>query len=184
MSLPNVQNALRNKGNFCFNPTDLSLAYPHGGTGLGLINKVVVKPMKTNYMIRAEEFGNEVTDVIDGGQSWLITATLRSFDDNAISKIFPNTSIGSKSKTRVINHSGAVRAGSLISSRSIVLIFSPEDIQRNPMVIFYKALPLIDETSEFNFNLDTEFALGVQFVAIRDNSERVEAIGKRDDLSL
>jgi hypothetical protein len=182
---PNIINIKRIPGKLCFNPTDLSLAYPHGGTGLGVVNSVSVKPYASYYPIKAEEFGLETVDYIFGGESWVLGAILRSFDADAIDKLFMG---GSKANAGALiqNPIGDTqRAGILMSAaNSIKLLFSPDDTIRQPFVIFYNAVPLIDETAEMNFELELDWSVGVLFAGIRDADNRIVAAGLKGDFVL
>jgi hypothetical protein len=184
---PNVINVRRVPGRLCFNTTDLSIAYPHGGTGLGVIKELKVKPSKSYYPIKAEELGNEIVDYIDGGESWIIGCLLRSFDKDAILKLFPSAEIGSQTQEALIKHPAvntAIRAGNLASTRGIKLLFSPDDTIRQPFVIFYNAIPLVDETAEMNLEVEIDWTIGMIFSGIRDSAGKVMAMGFKGDFSL
>ena len=60
MGAPNAMQALRMPGRFCVNPTDLTAAWPHGGTGIGLKVQTRLRLREGFMPIQAEEFSTRV----------------------------------------------------------------------------------------------------------------------------
>lgn len=185
MATPDIRNVLRNPGRFCINPTDLTAPYPHGaGTPLGTIRTVSAIPGVTHQDITAEEFGAEIVDKVYIREAWNITGILREFDSDALSTIFRGTATGA-SGNKTINYPASVRGGALVSDSSVVLCFSPDDIDHGGrMILFYRALPMVDEAAELQNTINDNLEVAIAFVGIRDASGRVVSIGKRQDLSL
>ena len=185
--ITSIQNVIRVAGKLCYNPTDLSLPFPHGGVALGIIKSILIKPYKTYHKITAEEFGSETVDYIDGGESWVLGAILRSYDKNALRVLFPSSSEGSQTQETIIKHpadNATIRAGQLMSTKAVKLLFSPDDTEKHPFAIFYNAIPLIEEASEINLQLDMDWSIGVLFSAIRNSSGKAVAIGLKGDFTL
>ncbi len=44
MGTTDVSQVLRVPGRLCINPTNLATAWPHGGTGLGVVGSSVLEP--------------------------------------------------------------------------------------------------------------------------------------------
>jgi len=178
-----VSQVLRVPGRLCINPTDLATAWPHGGTGLGVVGSIVLEPTSTYQRITAEEFGAEVVDVLDLGETWVLGALCRAWGDNTVlSTLFPSTATGA-SGDKVVNYPGSYRAGTLRSSASVKLCFTPRD-NRNPGLLLYKALPLVEEASRLRLGAFNELTIPVLFIGIRDSSARQISIGVLGDLSL
>jgi len=185
MSIANVDKIIRVPGRLCYGATDLTAVFPHGGTGLGVIKSIILNPNKTYHKVRAEEFGSEVVDIIDGGESWVLGGILRSFDKDALKKIFPAAAAGAQTQETYIQHpSSSVRSGSLMSASGIKLLFSPDNTNLNPFIIFYNAIPLVDDTAEMNMCISQDWSIGVLFAAVRDSNSKVMAKGFRGDISL
>lgn len=187
MGAENISAILEVKGSLCINPTDLSADFPHGGTSLGLVRAISVLPNQRSVPLTAEEYGGETVEEVELGRSWTLTAAVRSFDDDVLALVFPNTEAGASTGSTVVNDPGttdAERPGHLLSTRSVVLLFSPDDLQNHKMVLFYRALPLVDDALELTFSLGEETTLGVVFKAIRDGSNRMMSLGYREDLTL
>ena len=186
MAIGSTTNIIRGPIQLCKAPTDLSLSFPHGGTALGLSNKdIVLVPTVARERIQAEEFGSEIVDEVYLGETWVLTGILREWDDDLISDIFLNTKVGSVTGKRVIEFPGTRKAGRFRSQDAIKLCASPlREPTNNPMVIFYNAIPMIEETAAFNFQLKSNLEFGFVFLALRDTQGRSIQIGFKDDLSL
>jgi hypothetical protein len=185
MSTPSPADVLQVPGKLSKAPTNLATAYPHGGTALGEVRAVVVRPSFVYGVVRAAEFGNEPVEAIATSEAWVLAGVLRSYDPDALSDLFPNTALaGSGVGGRIITYPGTVRTGHLLSSRSIKLLFTPDDSDRQPAVLFYRALPMLDETAELRFTLADKLEFPFVFAGIRDASNRIVAIGRLRGLTL
>lgn len=179
MSSPDVDAVLRVPGFLCVNPTDLTLPWPHGGAGLGLIAETAVRPVQRYEAIRAEEWGGEVIERIRaGGSAVILTATLRQWDESTISAIFSTTgSTGHK-----VALFGAEDRGKIAG---ISLLFTPREVTAHPSMLATRAIPLIDEMMELKLALLDELVIPVVFECLRGSfSNPKMKIGKLADLSL
>lgn len=188
MATANIGDVLKLPGRLCANPTDLSLAFPHGGTALGLTRAAEFRFGIQTSLVTAEEWGQQPVEAVYTGDVAVFGCVLREWDDDAIGAVFPNTGTGDISGNRTIlgrvDGVGVNRAGYLFSSQSLVLLFSPRSVDRHPMVLIRKALPMPDETAMIQASLAQEFGIGVVFQAIPDATDRTYDIGKREDLTL
>ena len=191
MASPNVANALRVPGRLSYGATNLAADYPHGGTALGLTRQVAVKQFGRYVNITAEEFGSEVVDRLWTGDNWIMVAILEAMDNDAIRALFRNTTAGATSSDRVIVHpqtASPIRPGaSLATPNPLVftpLVFTPNDLRLNPMVVFFRALPEVPFDMSMELGLDRNLHIAMRFTAIRNSAGRSVAIGKREDLSL
>ena len=183
MTTFNPRDIAKFPGKLCVDPTDLSLAFPHGGTGLGVVRNIVFRPEIKYENVIAEEYG-EVVETVAVAQGCILAATLQSFDAEALKNIFWNTEDGAISGRRGVKEPGAVRAGFLLSSRAKVLLFSPDDTDRAPMLLIRRALPMAQPSLEANFRLDMDIAVAVGWAGIRDSSARLYEWKFRKDITL
>jgi hypothetical protein len=79
MGLGKAIDCIRERGRVCVGPSNLSAAYPHGGTGLGLIRDIEFQPGIRNREIAAEEFGGIATEYIRLGERAALTGVLRAW---------------------------------------------------------------------------------------------------------
>lgn len=186
MTTPNARSIIKLKGRLVANPTDLTLAYPHGGEELGLVARGRFVPNIRHQIVRAEEFGAQVTEVVRSGTgSAVLLALMRGYDDDMVKRVFPSTSVGTSSNTRLVE-ADAVSGGqgTLLSTSSIVLFFSPEDVDQHPSILMYNALPLVEEAAEMQLDISSELTVAVAFRLVHDATFRNYRIGRREDLSL
>ncbi len=179
MGTADATKVYRVPGKLAINPTNLGAAFPHGGTALGVSTRVRIEMTRPQIMIKAEEFGSEVCEVVRGAETFILGAMLRQWDADVLAAIFPDTA------TTTINGLPATtRAGTLASDNSAVLIFTPDNQTDHPAILLYKAIPLVEETAELRFGIVQELVLPVLWLALRDSSDRFYSIGKIGDLSL
>lgn len=182
MAAPDLSKILIVPGRLCINPGNLSTAWPHGGTGLGLTADVVVRPGQNYVAIPHEYYGDENYAFILTGQAWTLSAKLRSFDSDAVHALFPYNAVGTTSgEYGVVYPNGSV-PGAIVSS--VKLLFTPDDDENHPFVYFPNAIPLIDKAAALDARLNEEFTTAVVFHAVRDGSGRVAMIQRKEDLTL
>lgn len=188
MAAPTLAHALEYPGRLSYGCTDFSAAWPHGGTGLGFCDDIVVQGEFPIYLVRAEEWGNEPVEAVVGGEAYSITCLLRDGDEDAINQAFLNTEAGTVSQHRGIVSPGTNRAGYLLSAKTTVVAFTPESLiegyeDMHDMVVFYKAMPAPQATMRMRLRLRNERLFPLAFYAIRTSTPRSVAIKRRADLS-
>lgn len=187
-----LDDVLRVGGRLCINPTDKTQDFPHGGTALGVISDVVWKPIfKTEASLAADDkFAGSAQEHYFLGEDGILGVELRQWHNDVINTIFPNTTLGT-SGLRIIgdaDHSATpFRPGRRLSGRAVKLLFSPDDQDNHPAVLFPKAVPMLEETAELNLVVIDEYRLLVLFHALWDTSTtppRLYRWGKLGDLTL
>jgi len=181
MSKPNVRDILTVPGRLSVGPTDLLAPYPHGGTALGIVLETVLILDVPYQSIIAEEYGERVEGIVTG-QGCALGFLLRGWDFDTLDLIFPNVAAGAASGRARISAPGTIRPGEPMSNRSVVLLFTPDDIDRHPMFLMRRALPAVRETAEIALRLDQEYGVPAIFVGIRDTSGRLYEVGLAHDL--
>lgn len=186
MATANVLNIRRIHARLVADPTNLSTAFPYGGTALGLAKEMHFRPKVRSRPITAEELGRQTIDVLYAGESATFAAVLRDYDDDALAAIWQQTETGSTGRTSLLlkPKTGSPRAGSLGSARSIKLLVAPTDEERDPFLILYRAIPLVEDSADLSFAIKDELGIGVVFFGIPDSSDRVYAVARKEDLSL
>jgi len=188
MSLANTRNLWRFTAAICKSPTNLATAFPHGGDALGIIGDFVFTSEPNNVSVEAEEYGGVVCDYVRGGEKAVITGVLRTWDDDAISAIFPNTATGSGSNRQLIKSqvagSGMTKPGKLASAGSFPLLISSDAPDHNPSLLLYNAIPLIDTQVRLSSSPAVEGGLAVAFHAAPDDEGKLYHMGLLEDMSL
>lgn len=159
MATEDLGKVLRNPGRLCFGPTDLSAAYPHGGTALGLVGEIVVVKQTAVSVIRGPDFGpQKPIEQYWLGMDWVLSGTLKQWDNDALNLIIPGSSAGTVTQDRAIKSAG-IRAGTpMVSTYGVVLLFSPLD-PYNPAVLFRRAVFSPAESAEMRLDFDADMEM-------------------------
>ena len=174
-------------GRLCVNPANLAAAFPHGGTALGIVKAVSVRPGVSYQEVTAEEYGGERIEVVATGEAWVLAAILRSWDHDALSRFFPSEVVGGSGQP-LVTHPSLVadtgRAGRLLSASSIVLCFSPDSPANHPGLVMHRAIPMLDAAIETNLSLARPQEIAVVFAAIRSAAGKSVSWGRLADIAL
>lgn len=194
MGVLDVRAIRRVPGRLAFGCTDLTTAWPHGGTGLGAVRDLVLVRYSQPYPVPIEAFGGAPAEYLEAGEAWGVAGRLRTFDDDAMGKAFPSTSTGTVSQRKLVTAPGSVHAGDWMSSRGFVLVFTPEGCTHAasatvadadaPCIVLYRCLPVMGDPLEIALNRTDDVGIRFAWMGIRDSSSRVMAFGKRKDLQV
>ncbi len=196
MAVPTPESIMRLKGRFVKDPSDLTAAFPYGGTALGVIGAARFLPGVKSAPLPAEEFGNVIAEVVTTGSSGLIMASIRSgWDSDVLPLLFgQNAATGASSGDQFIegkvgSSAGAISAsdgspGRYASDDSFALMFCPDAEDHQPFLIFYNAIPLVQEAAEIQLTLTADLEIAVAFHAAPDSTYRTYSWGLREDLTL
>lgn len=171
----------------CAVPTDLfsSSGFPWGGTALGLAKNVVIRIGRKVSPIREEAFGPMPLTGIDLGEAPVIVGSFRTFDPDAIQKVFASTAAGASTGVRGVQYpnGNTYRTGGLISDLGFKLLISPDDFESQRFFYAYNAVPLTDEDGGLPFQRGEELLTPFRFICLPDASNRTYAWHLREDLS-
>lgn len=182
MATPNVRDILRVPGKLCINPTNLTAAFPHGGTALGIVHDVAIRLEQPCQYITAEEYGNQKIEGVIVTSGCSLGFILRGWDNDCLNRLFPNTFLGGVTGKRYIVDPGTIRPGERLTSRAVVLLFSPDDPNRHPMFEMFSAVPAVDETREIQMRMDEDFGIPVIFHGLRSVGDALYKFGFAHDL--
>lgn len=185
MATPAARHMLKIPGKLIQDPTNLSAASPYGGTVLGLVRAIYFRPTSKSKAIEAEEWGSQVVEVIHGGTSCVMAAVLRGYDDDALSAMFLDTATGTPSRDTVARFRvDSGRAGTLLSTKSMKLLFEPGAPIRHRAIILREALPVVTDETEMALDQTEELGIPVMWYGVPDSSGRVAEVARIGDLSL
>ena len=188
MATANTRNLWRFTAAIIKSPTNLSAASPYGGTALGLIGDFVLAIENAHTEVWAEEFGNVCVDYVRQGEKAVITGVLRTWDDDAIGSIFPNTADGAGSNRKLIKGqvagAGMTKPGKLASAGSFKLLIASDAPDHNPSLLFYNAIPMMDTQLRIASTPAAEAGMAVAFRAAPDSAGKLYAMGLLEDMSL
>ena len=194
MGALDVRTIRRVPGRLAYGCTDLTAAWPHGGTGLGAVRGIMLRRYSASFPVTIEAYGGIPVEYLEAGEAWGIAARVRTDDDDAISTLFPNTAVGTTTQHRVVSAPGTVKAGAWASAREVVLVFTPEgathaqsatapDVEA-PFVILYRALPMLAEQAEIAFHRTDDLGIPALFMGIPHSTKGTLKWGRRRDLTL
>lgn len=189
MAAPITRRSWRIPGKLVKDPTDLTAAYPYGGTELGLVGREELRFRATHAPLTAEEWGEQVYEVIHGGTSLVFACELRGFDQDLVATVFPDTADGSKiitdTREKIIRFRATTsQAGSKLGDSSFALLFVPDDTKTKPGVLLYDAVPVIAEEAVIGLDPEREVTISVLFYARPDGTDRVGEIAPVKDMTL
>lgn len=171
MASPNVVNIIRVPGRLIASPANLNSPPAYGGTQLGIHRDMEIRLGAQYYEVKAEEFGSVPVEVIYAGQTCEFRGVARGVDAAMIASLWPS---GAASDNPI----SGTKAGKLMSSSSLRLLFAPLDTVNHPFVLIYKAVPTIPEGFAMPFTRSEEIAFPFAFKGIPDSSGRVYAVGQ------
>jgi hypothetical protein len=169
-----------------WNPTDLSAAYPHGGTELGAIDEVLIKPSFKTSLVKGgdDKFAGHVVEDHFIGEEWLLGVVLRQWDDDIKNVLFPNTTTSSGVAQRTVRTTGVTfPPGSRMSSRAGKLLVASKDINA-PSLFFRNASPILDPQAEVAMMAIDELAFPMMFRCYPATNQRLYEMGLLADLHL
>ena len=184
MAIARADNILRIPGRLVADPTDLTIAFPFGGTALGMASDVIWRPNAQRAEIRAEEDGGSIADHLKMGESPQLGMFIRGFDPDMIPKVFDGSSVSTKTKEAQIDYPADAAPGRLASAASIKLLYAADNFEDHLSLLLYNAYALLEEVSELRFSRKTEFGVPVLFHGIRDATNRVYQLRLMEDLVL
>lgn len=182
MAEPSATNIERVPGILYKDPTDLSSQSTYG-TALGAASGVYLAPGMRTELVTAAEFGGEPVEGLYLGEGWRVGAMLRSMDADALQTVFPNTVLGTGGTIRGLTAPGSTRAGTLLSTRTVKLLYAPHDASHFGLLL-YRAMPLVEEQAEVMNSILSERQIPVMFVAMRDATGRVGQVLPLSEMTL
>jgi len=175
---------VRASGKLVVGPTNLSAAFPYGGTQVGRSKLVVVQSFGEPYRIEGEGIGR-ATDVLEPEKRHMFSCILRGWDDDAVDLLLNDgDTVGGTSGHAVYSVPGSATPGRSALSRAIMILYVPDDLVHVPAVLVYAGIPYLSPGAEMAFQSRAE--LGVPLVAecFRDGNGNTLSIGRLADLSL
>ena len=186
MATPSSASIQRVPSRLIWAPTNLGTSEPYGGTYLGTCRDLEFSPQPVLRPIWNEVSGT-TKDVIYGGERVLFKAVVRYPDADMISTAAFKSVSGASGYHWLFRPEGTTtntRAGTSLGTRSGVFLVAARAPLAHPSILFYNAIPAIDETAKLQMSLGTEYGLAVCFYGTPDSSGRVYDTGFLTDLTL
>jgi len=179
-----VGKVIRVKCRLIKDPTDLSLAFPYGGTELGLTRRVVWRVQPIRGDITAEEYHGAVVETLQGAKNAIVTCVLSEYDPDAYSTLWEGVTTATASGHPLLVHTMTTQRGELGSDRAVSILIVPQATEEHPALYFPRAIPLIDESADIAHQLPEEWGVPCVYRAIPDATGRVFIEGVLEDITL
>lgn len=148
--------------------------FPFGGTELGKFRGALFTRINGTYEVRAEEWGGEVVEEIEGREDWLVTCLFRTHDPDAACLLFPNIVTGAVTGNPIKQSSGGTSTplgvGEPRSKRwtgGLRVLFMPDDAVNHDTVLLRLAIARTAQEVEFPLALRQEANIAATFRALR-----------------
>jgi hypothetical protein len=187
MAASDPRAALRNPGRLVADPTNLSAAFPYGGTELGLIHRMRWRDGLRARGVAAEEYGGVEVEYVVHRSTCALVAVLRGWDADAIATVFPGATSGTSSGRGVYAQDSAVeaqRAGARLTTLGHALLFAPLAAAEHPGVLIYRAVPTPEIAEDVQLSLDGEFERAVAWRGVPDDDLRTFQVALIEDMTL
>jgi len=181
MAAPDQNKAYQVSGRLAYGCTDLSTDWPHGGTGLGMVGKLFVSPQRSWVALAAEETSS-AAEVLWLGGDVVVGFTCHNWDNDALAKVFPNTTTSS-GDTLIQWPGSTVVPGAPLTPLSN-LVFTPRNEAEHPGLLIYKAVILPDVNAELFLSAYRYLEIPAVVVATPDASDRLGVMGRFSRLSV
>lgn len=155
-------------GRWVESPTDLSAAYPYGGTELGYMGQAALIVNQTYEPVRCDEHGNEVQGLVRQPSTGTLSVVLRQWDKDLYDRVFPASTVSQDNDGLEFRVRGAYENAALLTTGND-LLFAPDDPQ-SPAFLAYNPVICIDQTATLNMRLDAEVNLGLVFWLLRPSA--------------
>ena len=169
-------------GRVVIGPTNLSNAYPHGGTEVGKTNAFAIQPQGTPFRVECEGLG-EATDILEANNAYTAAFFLRGWDDEAVEKMTNGFVVGGTSR-RAIFRVPANVPGTSSSGRAVILLYVPDDIIHVPSILIFAGIPDWTQGGELAFQRGEELGLPITVDCLRDSNNNMLDVARFTDLSL
>lgn len=156
-------------------------AWPHGGTGLGLVGQVFLFPQRRVLPLIQEET-NSPSEVWWLGDDLTVSLTAEGWDEDAVAFLRPNTAAGGSGR-RVMSWPGSTVPAGTPTTTYTNVVFTPFDPSAKGFVL-YKAAPIPDLNQQLAFSSRRLMEQAAVLIALPDGSDRLGMAGQFADLSL
>ncbi len=180
----NVARIVHAPGRVVVDPTNLSAAYPHGGTEVGKTNAFALQPFGEVFRVEYEGLG-EAGDILEANKSWRAAFFLRGFDDDAIEQLTSwGYVVGGVSQHATFNEPGNKVPGESALLRAKKVLYVPDDLIHTPAILIYRGVADWTVGAEIAFQRGEELGIPITVDCVRDTNGNMLTVGRFADLSL
>lgn len=171
-------------GKIVLAPTDLTAAYPYGGTECGLVGQCRFRPVKQILTNTAEEFGGTIVEAAVGADSAVMSMNLRGWNASGAARMLSGGSAGPGNTGRLrgdVSTSG-VRAGTFLTGVKVLHV--PDDRTNGIFTLLRSAVIHADATAAAEKSYGREFGTPVVLIATPPSGGIAWEQGKKGEITL
>ena len=166
-------------------PTDLSAAYPYGGTALG-VTELVSLDIDTPRFEIEDTYQGGLLEVFTSGTRCTFRAVLSEWDDAELDNWWP-TGTGGSSGLSFIEQTASttVRPGiALGTGNTAKILWIPNNTTGHPGILIFKGVLARGGLVSWKQSSQTFMGFEIEVLAMRDATDRLWAHGLLADLTL
>lgn len=180
----NVAQVIRGSGRLVVGPTNLSAAFPYGGTEVGKTHSCALLPLGTGFRVLDEGLG-EASNVLEASNEYVFTCFVRGWDDDAVQLFLSDGQTqGSTTKHRTWSAPGSVTPGASALGRALKVLYVPDDTTHVPAVLIYRGVPQWQDGATLAWQRGEELGIPIALDCIRNSANRILSVGRLADLTL
>lgn len=183
MAAGKVSRIIHAPGRVVVGPSNLSSAFPHGGTEVGKTNAFGWSSHGVPFRVECEGLG-EATDILEPNQRFSVSFFVRGWDDDAVELLLATGFVAGGTSQHAVFKAPVNVPGGTALGRAVILLYVPDDTIHVPAVLVYRGIPEWTEGSEIAFRRGDELGIPITVDCLRDANLNTLAIGRFDDLSL
>lgn len=173
MGAPDGNASYRVTGRLAYGCSDLTAAWPHGGTGLGVVGTVYLSPPSQYAVAERGEDGSVERVVYTGGRA-VAGVDLLQWDADALAACFPVTTTN-YAEGELVEYAENTDPGDVAALAN--LVFTPINEDEHPAWCLYKAFPVLELNQRLLFSSYRVLSVRVMFLGSHDANNRTLAIG-------
>lgn len=152
-------------------------SFPYNGTAIGRVKGCALRPLGTRFPVDCEALG-EITEILEENNRYNFLCILRGWDDDALEVLRPDNYLrDAASQHAMMNIPGDSLPGSSTLQNAVRVLFVPDDAERVPGVLLYRAIPDWQDGAELAFQRAAELVLPMVFECLRDDEGRILSVG-------
>lgn len=187
MATGNVARTLRGPGRLVIDPV-VNFAtgtFPYGGTTIGHAKLVRLLPLGQPFRVWYEILG-AYGDVLEGDLRCTLSLFLRGWDDDAVERLMSNGyERGPASQHSTFAFPGEQTPGKSALGRAVRIAYIPDDIERVPGLVVFRAVPSFDPGAELSWQRNAELGIPLTFECLpEEETGAVYRVGRLHDIDL
>lgn len=189
-SVADLDAVLRQPGRWVAAPSNLSAAFPYGGTYLGACGNGCIIDLDDPVfpLVCSEEAGRRpYNDLFVGFGDIEAIVEIRECDNDTLQVAFPSMTTAGASTQRKIQFPGSISPGTLLSTEAMTMLYVPFNTTEHKAALFRQVHPFVVESLSLRNQAETLLTVAFRVrekTAHGTAAENMFVVGKLSDLAL